>query len=473
MLLVLAGLSLLIAVTRLRTYSAPLDWDIGTYAVIAHELNHGRRLYAEVWDMKPPAIFATYQVAEWMAGYGYGQIYLLGTLCAILTMLGVYTAGSAFGPGAGLFAASCFAVVQSDLGLEANRPNTEAFMNACAAWSFALLLRNPNLGAQVVIGVLVGLGSLYKQVAVAVMAAVIIAHAIMNRARRGWMGAITIALSFAMTWFAVWVYFAATGRAEIFWKTIFEYPRFYASTGGEREWTVLPGILVAILPAAFMLILGLLVGWKQQDARRLWILLLFLIVGTQIAIALPRQFFAHYFQLWLVPASIGAGWGLSVLQALPRRWISVACGVVVLGGLVFLQIPSYRLSARKWTIRQHGNVLTEWLLPVAEELDSSLHPDEAFYQWANEPWLYFATRRRPPGAALWRSHTIEGPVAEWLTHRTLADLQRARPRIIVVWDGSEGPADHPISRWIYENYAPQRGARHRYPLLFFVRREPS
>ena len=428
-LLVLAGLSLLIAATRLRTYSAPVDWDVGTYAVIAHELNHGKRLYADVWDMKPPAIFATYQVAEWLAGYGFGQIYLLGALCAILTMLGVYAAGSAFGPGAGLCAAACFAVVQSDLGLEANRPNTEAFINACTAWSFALLLRSPTAGTHVLIGVLVGLGSLYKQVAVAVMAPAIIAHAIMNRRRRGGTVALTIALSFAMTWLAVWGYFAATGRAEIFWKTIVEYPRFYASTGGERGWILLPGILVAILPAAFMLVVGLLLGWKDRDGRRRWILLLALVVGTQAAIALPRQYFAHYFQLWLVPASIGAGWGLSVLQAPPRRWIAVACGVVVLGGLVFLQIPTYRLSAREWTIRQHGDVLGKWLLPVAEELDSSLHPDEAFYQWANEPWLYFATRRRPPGAALWRSHTIEGPVAEWLTHRTLADLQRARRRL--------------------------------------------
>ncbi len=477
-LLLLAGL---ICLSRLRTYSEPVEWDIGTYAVIAHELNRGEKLYLDVWDMKPPAIFATYQVAEWLAGYGFGQIYLLGTFAAIVTMLGIYVAGSVFGSSAGLFAAACFAIMQSDMGLEANRPNTEAFINACTAWAFAMLLQVPAdraaIGRAIVIGALIAVGSLYKHVAVAIFVPVLIVDAVF-RARVAMMRIAVLMLSFAVAWLLVATYFAATGRANIFWTTAFVFPIHYAQNAAGD----LPGVLarsvskhlLTFLPCLALTIIGIgLAIRERRSAIRDWCLLLSLIAGTLLAIALPRQYFAHYFHLLLVPLTIGAGWGfVSLLEAVPRRWLGYGAGGVVIASLIYQQMPAYLLPASQWAVRQHGEIFAEWLQPVAVELDSMLGPDETFYQWADEPWLYFATGRRPPGAALWRMHTVDGPVADWLTQRTLEELKRTRPKIIVVWDGSAGPESHPIARWIADNYTPQHGAMHRYPLLFWLRKQP-
>jgi len=91
--LVLVILSSFIAIMRLYTYDEPVERDIGNHAVIAHEILQGRKLYSDLWDSKPPAIFVTYAIADVLVGYGPSSVYFVGVLAAIITLLGAYWAG--------------------------------------------------------------------------------------------------------------------------------------------------------------------------------------------------------------------------------------------------------------------------------------------------------------------------------------------------------------------------------------------
>src|SRR3954470_12706298 len=83
---VLALLCAAIAVGRLRFIRDLPDWDVATYALIGNEMAHGERLYADVWDMKPPGIFASFALAEWMTGGSHGwSAYLLSVIASITT----------------------------------------------------------------------------------------------------------------------------------------------------------------------------------------------------------------------------------------------------------------------------------------------------------------------------------------------------------------------------------------------------
>ena len=106
-LVILLGLSAVIGLQRLYTWREPLERDLTLYAVIGHELLAGRSLYSDLCENKPPAIFVTYAAAEWLAGYGPTAIYLLGTIAAIITLLGVYWVGYSLSgsTGTGLWAA--------------------------------------------------------------------------------------------------------------------------------------------------------------------------------------------------------------------------------------------------------------------------------------------------------------------------------------------------------------------------------
>ena len=90
----LAALSIFLLVARLPAYHEPVDWDVGTYSVIANELLHGERLYADVWDVKPPAIFVTYAFAQLIAGEGFLSVYLLSVIAAIVSTERVCSADS-------------------------------------------------------------------------------------------------------------------------------------------------------------------------------------------------------------------------------------------------------------------------------------------------------------------------------------------------------------------------------------------
>jgi hypothetical protein len=178
--LALLALALLIAVARLHTYDEPLELDITVAAVIGNELLAGRQLYTDLWDHKPPALHITHALAILLVGYGSGAIYLLNVGAAVVTLLGVYAAASAVaGAVAGLWGATFWTLVSGDVGLQANQPNAEVFVNACVVWAFAFLIR-VDQGARgrrfLAIGALFALGSLYKPVVVAPAAVLATAH---------------------------------------------------------------------------------------------------------------------------------------------------------------------------------------------------------------------------------------------------------------------------------------------------------
>ena len=129
-----------IAGIRLFSFNAPPEWDIGTYLVVGHELNTGGRLYADVFDTKPPAVFATYALAERITGYSQGEIYFLSVVASIVTMLGIYAAASTQDRAAGLWAALFWTCICFEPVCGADLPNTEVFINAAIVWAVALLM---------------------------------------------------------------------------------------------------------------------------------------------------------------------------------------------------------------------------------------------------------------------------------------------------------------------------------------------
>jgi 4-amino-4-deoxy-L-arabinose transferase-like glycosyltransferase len=181
------------AMVRWHTYDEPLEMDAATYAVIARELRAGRHLYTDLWDHKPPAVHVTFAAAQVLAGTGPAHIFLLGLGTAVATLLGVYLLGAGMaGRGAGLLAAVFWAVTSADLGLQANQPNTEVFMNATLVWACALLYAAPvarlALARVLAVGALLAAASLYKHVA-AVPAAALLAGHLLVAPRRGANGA--------------------------------------------------------------------------------------------------------------------------------------------------------------------------------------------------------------------------------------------------------------------------------------------
>src|ERR1051326_2713677 len=177
----LIGLGAAIFFARLHTYEEPLERDIAIYAVIGNGLLNGKSLYVDLWDHKPPAIYATYAAAEAIAGYGRDTIFLLNVTTAIAAMVACYFAGRAGGGRTGgIVAALLWSLASGDVALQGNQPNTELFLNALLAAGFALIAsrgqRNSGISAILSAGVILGIASLFKPVVVVQAGALGVAH---------------------------------------------------------------------------------------------------------------------------------------------------------------------------------------------------------------------------------------------------------------------------------------------------------
>ena len=468
---ILIALCGVILCSRLHTYRESLERDLTTYAVIAHEMLNGKKLYSDLWDHKPPAIHVTYAAAELIAGYGRNSILLMNVAAAIATLFICYWAGNAAGGGriAGCLAATFWTLISGNLALEANQPNTEVFMNVFLAGAFTILMRTEkkNLGTfgALIVGALFGVASLYKQVVVVQAAFLAIAYVACCDSRfrkRAFVDVLIIAATGVATWGLVIGYFYLRGSGPAFIEAVFGYNRYYSSTLSHQAlhnfkgWMALsPEILVVTLPMAVLATFGLVRGVIIAPQRH-WILLLAYLTSSEIALLLPGWPFPHYYQLLLPPLAIAAAWSVrSIASALPQKWsfVSPTAGALACGIMIIVQLPNYFIPAEDWSVKKYGDVFVE-TDQVAAKIDTLLSPNETFYEWGSESGLYFASGRRPPSGIIFAFPMLGGPLKEKLSRQLIADLTRAKPDLIVadIATMTLTEREHPVLNWFRENY---------------------
>jgi len=506
--IVLIALAALIVAERLWSYDKLIERDVSIYAVIGHELLGGRSLYSDLPELRPPAVMVTYAIGEAIVGYGRHTLLLLYVTATISTLLGVYYVASAGegGATAGLWAAAFWAVLCGSYGLQAGEPNTEVFMNACLTWAFGLWVRDdetsPRMNRWLAIGALFALASLYKHMVVVCPMLLAMVHIAFPTAepqcgsrRRGALIDVAVVAAVGVgVWGLVTSYFALTGRFEIFREILtgrsLDYAASYNVLAGERPGAVSvlwrnfcaplrhTGVFIPNMlnPLAVLAGLGGVSGFFSN--RRRWALLFAFAVATWFAIAAPGQFYGHYYQLWLPPLIIGAGWTIGLLKSVAAKrrlnWLPQIVGGAVLSLLIWQQLPFYRMNAAgDWTPLEGPEAIAAE--PLSREIDSLLAPGETFYEWGGHPSLYFYNQRRAPSGVLMVWWFLKGRLSARFSRQVVVDLERTQPELLVVekklWP--ENPTENAVSDWLEERYYPLSENNERGPFALYVRRGGS
>jgi hypothetical protein len=448
-------------------------------------------------------VHLTYAAAVAVAGYGPGAIYLLSVAAAVATLLGVYRAAAAIcgGPASGLWAAGFWALLSGDLDLQANQPNTEVFLNAALVWAFALLLAADRGGAAaagrravvrrvLLVGGLLALASLYKQVALATAALFWCAHIAFPPARTGRRRAFGEALGMAAVVAAAWAataaVFRATGTFDAFVEAVFTYNRQYAGSLGQnlaalfRLPVVLPDALGFAAPLAWLAVLGAAAAGGGASASRVrrGALLATFAAGTLIAVVLPGQFHPHYYQLYLPPLAIAAGAGVGALaRRAPARVGALVAGAAgaLAALLLFLhQLPFYRLPPEEWSRRKYGETFVE-SEAVARTVRGLLAPGETLFEWGAETGLYFYSGRSPASGVFYAYPLLAPPSpSRRLDARVIQDLEAAPPELFVIHTaavyGRRPGASYPVLDWFARRYRPLPGRERQGSYRFYARR---
>lgn len=459
---------------RARTFHEAQDRDLMAYMMVADGMLHGKTLYQQVWDHKPPAIHITYATAAALFGPSPLALWVMGVTAAVVTLIACYRAGaSRAGPIGGAGAAAIWALASGDLLLQANQPNAEVFMNAALAWAFVLLAapgpRPP--GRWVLIGLLYLWASLYKPVIVAIAVLVMVAAGVNallafenepwpRRVWRAALGPVISGVTAGLGWVVVAGYFAAVGRLPEFQEAVFAYNRDYAGSmvqnllasllpNGSVIWTA-----AAWFPLLVVTALGtvwLAVRRSGDDSR----LLLAYLVGAWIAVGMPGRLYPHYYQLLLPPLAIGAGWLVAralAARATPGLAAVAAALTLALTTRVYQSFVTVE-EAPRFKFGGYGFDLLE-TQRMGPWIAQRVPPGGIVYHWGPEPGVYFFAERPSPVSFVYNMPlTDRTDRSRRYTAQVLAELAARPPALVVASRREFATVDHPIEAWITDRYA--------------------
>jgi Dolichyl-phosphate-mannose-protein mannosyltransferase len=443
--------------------------DEGIFAAVAQNIRHGETLYAGAWDNKPPLIFFTYAGIQSTLGSSVFALHLVATIGVLATQVTVMSiAFLLFGARRSLVAGLLFAFAMGTPALEANLAMTETFMilpTSLAVLAYLLAERRQERARAswyVAAGVLLGIASGYKQVAVfdgaAIAAMIWIMH---DRPLRD---VAPIAAGFAAPQIAFAAFFLASGAFPQYWYAVVGSLGLYSELGSAQSPFVrFAGFLPALLACAWLV-------RRRQHGREVRLSMFpMLWLGFSIAGATSSSFsFPHYLQqavpalaLTLVADPLGQ-------EREDVGKIALAVGGVLIAAAVFGQftlaykerpqldpLDYYRtfvqhrygtMSDDDYAYQFDGKVI------AVRDITADIRRDGAgttLYTWSELPWLYAAAGLTNPT----RYYTsFLGEVIPGAKKEILRNLDARPPVYIVVSDDTYAPFEE-LNALVASRYA--------------------
>ncbi len=486
-----------ILLVRLHTADEPLERDICSQILMGRVLADGGHLYVDTLEFKPPGMFVIWQIIHQTVGTGPAAVLWTNILVTLLTLWGVYLAGSSrpWGRGGGLWAMAFWALISGDMMLQANQPNNEVFINLFIAWGLACWLRSDSAHAVwkscVAAGLFFAGATLIKPVLITVLVLALARIVTPGVQRTSFKGRLVMTgwmlLPVAVLWMLTAAYFIVQGRGEPFYNCLVRYGAYYARTGisGAPLDNVLRGTTDYfsiqatdfLWPLLALTLFGLAGAWLDRN-RFPVVVLAGSLAATLLAVSVPGRFFPHYYQLYLPLLAIGAGWGVAAIaNALHRWWLAAGVGLAALLLLFQHVAPDLQLDGSTWSLRKYPYLWTPGIFMktklCGQAVDALLKPDETVYVWGMDPGVYYYCHRRPASGIFWYDRMIDGPLKESATRSALGHLEKNQPALVLIENFLETPPDHPVVQWIKKYYA-ATPEMHMFPnFTAYVRRDSA
>lgn len=390
------------------------------YLLVGDAMHHGALPYVDIWDRKPPGLFAIYWLAaaapDPVLGYQ-----LLALLSATLTawLVRAIAAGLA-GPRAGLLAALAYlAMLQPLLGGGGQSP---VFYNLPIAAAAALAMRKPvpGHGDMAMIALLGGLAIAIKPTALFEAAYICLwslwcfrlnGRPALALARR----AAAMLLLGAMPMLAAFSWYAAQGHFAEIWQATVQSIFARKSEPAGNQLAILGFTLSALLPLLALAIVGTILAGDSRHARfaRGWG------VASVIGFLAVPGFYMHYALPLCAPLAVMAAPIFARQLVGPMAAAALVCIAAIQGG-------SLDLSRR--AASQEGIQI------AASAISRNLHGG-LLYVYSGPPLLYLLSGSPRPTRYLFPEHlSIRDEAAALGVDPAIevAAILARQPRIIVI-----------------------------------------
>jgi hypothetical protein len=319
-----ALLLLVVALRAAGLYFGVTDNDETDFLVIAKVMQHGGLPYVDVFDHKPPLLYALYLPSTWQMW----PMQLLAIAWVTATALVLGRAAERLQPGSGVEAAFLCVLVTSCNTLSVN---AELLLNLPAAAALYFLLAENDLAC----GLLIGVASLIKH-----QAGILLVAPLATRPRR----LPLVAVGFVLPWLAAAAVYHA--HLDAFWEWNVTRNLHYSSQGGWL-WRFLAGTFGYGLGAAP------LVWWLAIRNRRAHRGVAALLLATVIPVSLGGRFYNHYYLQFVPPLVLLA----APLVDLRRRYTLP----LLLLPVVVTQIVHLARNGDYPSQEPHARAVADWL----------------------------------------------------------------------------------------------------------------
>ncbi len=485
-----------VALRAIPSLAYPLGRDQATFCYIAEQLLHGKRLYLELWDNKPPGIFYIYVPIVKIFDHVMWSVGVLDILWLVVISICIFCFARRYlGTLAAAIAVVCTASWHSTWGyIHALQPETFIMLFIFGAYFLLVPDRSRPYARHFAAGLVLGAAFWTKYNAVTFFPVLAFLpyldfsrfDEVPRRVRmaiswREWVvRMLVLGGGFAVTVAVVLTYFWWSGAWAALMEVQFEVLPRYGSMFLERmphygRWVVKLTYLHLGPVAEAAAGLTLLVAWSRRRLSEVAPVLLMALAGF-VSMAMQLRYSSYTFEtcylffamlIGYVVAQGYEAWKLARQWLARRGWrVAHALTWVVALQLIYLPIPAQAFSVyaayqRFGTWRENpGESYKNYLFPhplemlpgqmaVINYLKKHSVPGDKVYIWGTAPLVNFLTQRETPsrfvsnmplmsswGPARWRKELMRG-------------LKRNPPRFIVVarndniigvtftWDDSE------------------------------------
>jgi 4-amino-4-deoxy-L-arabinose transferase-like glycosyltransferase len=364
--------------------------------------------YVELFDNKPPGIFALIAIAArthhtlWAVAL-IEFLFVMGYILTVRKILQICGGSEAV-----VLAGTWIAVLFANSHLYGAGNMTEAYMilpMSASMLAFLWAIKSGKTRYVFLAGLLTGVACMFKPFALSTLAAQMAFTCIQDRPKgrnvAAWIAANLAGA--ASAWIPVLIYFSAYGGMLEMLDASFLYNLHYGMASKQSLLDIVTMLTTRLVPAATMVAcLGMGLAELRKPAtessqvrRSLWILTLFWFGAGLVLILAAGRGYGHYFMTLAPALGLAAALFLwSIEEQVSSRGLRLAIAALVVAPLVMASVPSLAEAIHDDKIGLEGGRKPLAVDVAAFELRQIAAPSNTLLVWGFEPWLFSTTHMR-------------------------------------------------------------------------------